>query len=152
MGPKNLSQIISNKILKLLEDPPVALSFIMLGFPYSNLIPTIRSRFLNWRIATNQVKTFIINPVEFSHEWQNLKNTEEFEKWAADHNFSLEQCVGFLWKLVLSHCNNAQKLDRCLSFHQWFEQSQLWNNPVAERWYFLFQMVKNSLQSQTATH
>jgi len=57
-GPKNLSQTISNKILKLLEDPPVALSFIMLGFSYSTLLPTIRSRFLNWRITAKQVAPF----------------------------------------------------------------------------------------------
>lgn len=147
-GPKVLSSTVSNKILKLLEDPPVALSFIFLGYSYSNLLPTIRSRFLNWRMNSKQLGCYITQHPEFSYHWKNLKNSEEFESWAQENNLSIEQCLAYLWRFNLTHCNSAPKIESMLAFQQWFEKSQLWNNPVGERWYFLFQMVKNSLQSR----
>lgn len=145
-GPKNLSAVLSNKILKLLEDPPVPLSFIFLGYSYAALLPTIRSRFLNWRIHLNHLNGLNLAHSLHTPPWQEFKNSDDFEKWATDNDLSCEQCLNFLWQNILQGCSSASKIERLMSFQQWFERSQLWNNPVSERWYFLFQMAKNSLQ------
>jgi hypothetical protein len=152
-GPQNLSLSVANKMLKLLEDPPIPLSFILLGFPYNQLLPTVKSRFLNWRISWDALKT----SAHFESAKRNnigilntdIKTSEDLENWARNNNYSCEDCLNLLWEQFLPHCQQAQKIDRLLSFHQWFEKSKLWNNSEAERWYFLFQMIKNSLNYST---
>ena len=87
-----------------------------------------------------------ITSEEHRTSWQTpFKTSDELEQWAEDHDCSQEDCLDLLWVMFLTSCNNAQKVDRLLSFQQWFEKSKLWNNPPSERWYFLFQMIKNSL-------
>jgi len=148
-GPQNLSLNVSNKMLKLLEDPPIPLSFILLGFSYNQLLPTIKSRFLNWRMSWSELKKSAnveaagkIHLLNFN---SNIKTSDDLENWAQDNNYSCEDCLNLLWQQFLPQCEQAQKIDRLLSFQQWFEKSKLWNNSEAERWYFLFQMIKNSL-------
>lgn len=145
-GPQQFSTIVSNKILKLLEDPPIELSFILLGFNYSSLLPTVRSRFLNWRLNDSDLDNAIQKiPSKQLPNWSQCKNSDEFEQWANDNNYDIEDCLDLLWRSFLQDCSQANKIERLLSFQQWFTKSKQWNNPIQERWYFLFQMAKNSL-------
>ncbi len=145
-GPQNFSLSVANKILKILEDPPIPLSFILLGFSYGKLLPTVKSRFLNWRPSLKEIE--LLHPhiaVKNSPSWPELKNIDDFEQWANDNSQDIEDCLEYLWRSFLPSCTQASAIERLMSFQQWFEKSKLWHNPEQERWYFLFQMAKNSL-------
>ena len=151
-GPHKLSTIVSNKILKLLEDPPIALSFILLGHELTHFLDTIRSRFLNWRMQNTDLpeNNFLSNLDQnkaIMLELQAIKSPQDLENWGDKFNLSESQCMDYLWNLSLPQFKSAPEIDRNLAFQQWFDRSQLWKNSAQERWYFLFQLIKNKLQS-----
>lgn len=154
-GIKPLSTVVANKILKYLEEPPVPTSFIMIGAPYSALLPTVRSRFLNCRLSQSECLNFMpdleteSNKLNILNKWKELKNSIELEQWAEENELELSDCLSQYWNLISRNVNTAQEIDRFISFQKWHEQSDIWHLPKAERWYFLFQMIKSKIQSIT---
>jgi hypothetical protein len=151
-GPVPLTQIVSNKILKILEDPPIPVSFLLVGFSYSHFLPTVKSRFLNWRLLPTDCSMPISSANEsldlpiIVDQWSKFSQSRELEQWAEQTGLDINSCISLLWQIALPTFKTAPEIDRLISFQRWHEQSELWSNPLPERWYFLFQMIKSRLQ------
>lgn len=151
-----LTTIVSNKLLKYLEEPPVPASFILIGPSPTSLLPTVKSRFLNFRLnlidclnMLNLNDYYPISSVNIFEGWKKLNSSIELEQWAESHGVDLNGCLDFYWNLASPYMKTYQEIERFLTFKKWNEQSDIWNLPQAERWYFLFQMIKSKIQSIT---
>jgi len=155
LGPAPFSNTISNKLLKVLEDPPIALSFLALGHLPNLFLPTVRSRFLTWRLTSADLSTLgqeISTQLE-QEQLQALRqvtSAQDLEQWADSYHLEESSCYELIWKLSLPQYGKAQELERHLSLGRWLETSLTWKNSPQERWYFLFQLIKNKLNSATA--
>ncbi len=139
-----ITQIIANKWLKLLEEPPVNATIILLNPRRIKLLPTIQSRSLALRLPRKR-------GVHNSHEWneflgaiKNMGLSEFLEKYSKGDrplSFWLEELTHWeTEQFTQMGCKTA--LEKTL---RTLEEMEVFNQPAATKWTFLYYHLKDNV-------
>jgi hypothetical protein len=158
-----MPDVFFHKMLKIMEDPPIPLSFFLLHAPQHALLSTIRSRCVNWRLTTKDLSSY---PLSFSVEdtsttqhllplWsQALDDLLSFPKSSVRKKF-----LQFLKESPLHEDDLLTVVTHWVSHHptmtylqkdqflqktKWFFQSRQHHLPVQERWIQLLLSLKEA--------
>lgn len=162
-----VSKNLSNKLLKTLEEPPERTTIFFLNPHAKPLLSTIQSRAITLRLSleTSQRQEYfgtqlaqiiekntshLINEDEielrnllqiFVQENKGLGDLIEKIK-SADRDFQRQAYELFL-DLERSYMGSFEHKQKALQALEWFQTSQTFNNPSAERFFILFNGLQN---------
>ena len=83
IGAKDLTDVAQNSLLKLLEEPPLHIEFILISPTKSNLLPTVRSRLPLLKVENNhQIEPLTLNlaRLDYSEVFLFLKEHARIKK------------------------------------------------------------------------
>ncbi len=137
-----LTEILANKWLKLLEEPPVNATIFLLNPRRIKLLPTIQSRALPIRIPQKREKHIDTEWREFLGEMKEMGLSKFLETFSKG-----ERTLGF-WMDELLHWESEQvtgthdksSLERVLKL---IEEMNTFNQPAATKWTFFYQHLKD---------
>lgn len=89
IGAKKFSDIVQNKLLKILEEPPTNIIFIILANQKAMILDTIRSR-LPMHIITNKNNSYVL---DLNVENMTLQNVYDFIKLHQKTSFTQMQQI-----------------------------------------------------------
>ncbi len=137
-----ITEILANKWLKVLEEPPVTATIFLLNPRRIKLLPTIQSRALPLRIPQKRDKHDETEWKEFLTQTKELglsKFLETFSKGPRSLSFWVEELI--YWETdQLEGCENKVELEKVLKL---MDEMNTFNQPAATKWTFLYFHLKD---------
>lgn len=137
-----ITQILANKWLKLLEEPPVTATIFLLNPRRIKLLPTIQSRSLALRLPRKREKHDTLEWNEFLSAIKNMGLSEFLEKYSKGDrplSFWLEELLH--WETEqLTKTESKESLEKTLKR---LEEMNTFNQPAATKWTFLYHHLKD---------
>ena len=137
-----LTEILANKWLKLLEEPPVNATIFLLNPRRIKLLPTIQSRALGIRIPQKREKHVDTEWQEFLKSMKDMglsKFLETFSKGERSLSFWMDELLH--WETEqLTRMENKTELERVIKL---IEEMNTFNQPAATKWTFLYHHLKD---------
>ncbi len=149
-----ISETVFNKLLKILEEPYNGLVFLLFDQKKSALLDTISSRVVEIRLSpedlelmnadsnNQEIKDLFSEIFSFLPSKNSPGNWEEFLNVYRENRTEEKSLLAEFTHWV------AEKPDASPVFKekfpglmQWLEESKLYNNPISERAYFLYQFA-----------
>lgn len=152
---KKISAAISNKLLKILEEPGQKLVIILFHDGSSHLLPTILSRAIHLRLTKNDLQLFglsshpkiemeeSLNEKSFSELFKNLKNAQEWQEFFNKNKEHEKLYFQLFFQLTKKKIQNFKEADRLIEFSKWYQESKLYHNSISERAIFIYQYMKS---------
>lgn len=137
-----ITQILANKWLKLLEEPPVPATIFLLNPRRIKLLPTIQSRALSLRLPRKREKHDGAEWTEFLSSIKDMCLSEFLEKYSKGDrplSFWLEELLH--WETERTNeVGNKDSLEKTLKR---LEEMEIFNQPGATKWTFLYFHLKD---------
>jgi formate dehydrogenase maturation protein FdhE len=132
-----LTPLISNKLLKVLEEPPVDMTFFLLNPRKQKLLETIHSRGIHLRIPNAQKSSDQSEWTEILQDSQKFSLSDFLDKYSKS-DLSIDSISQYLiqWESEqLNGFNNKESLEIWLkSLHD----MNIFNQPTATKWTLLY--------------
>ena len=139
-----ITQILSNKWLKILEEPPVDATIFLLNPRRIKLLPTIQSRSLTLRLPVKREKHDATEWNEFLGSIKSMGLAEFLETFVRGDrplSFWLEELL--YWETEqLAQMEEKSSLERTL---RQLEEMDTFNQPAATKWTFLYYHLKDKV-------
>ncbi len=149
-----ISDVVFNKLLKILEEPHNGLVFLLFDQKKSALLETISSRVLEIRLSKEDLTIMEANldRSEMREKFNALLGSLPSSKGTGDWNHFLnlysesrqdeKQLLGEFTRWVAKHPHQpAAFKEKFPGLMRWMEESKRYHNPISERAYFLFQFA-----------
>jgi DNA polymerase III delta prime subunit len=137
-----ITQILANKWLKVLEEPPVTATIFLLNPRRIKLLPTIQSRALPLRLPRKREKHDATEWMEFLTSIKDMglsQFLENYSKGDRSLSFWLEELL--YWETEqLAQLGNKDSLQITLKR---LEEMEIFNQPGATKWTFLYHHLKD---------
>jgi hypothetical protein len=136
-----ITQILANKWLKLLEEPPVPATIFLLNPRRIKLLPTIQSRSLALRLPRQRRKHDNTEWVEFLSSIKGMGLAEFLENYAKGDrplSFWLEELLQ--WET--EHFGDVQAKDSLEKTLKQLQEMEIFNQPGATKWTFFYHHLK----------
>ncbi len=137
-----LTEILANKWLKLLEEPPVTATIFLLNPRRIKLLPTIQSRSLSIRLPQKREKHSDTEWTDFLGAMKEMglsKFLETFTKGERSLGFWMDELLH--WESEqLTRIENKTSLERVLKL---IEEMNTFNQPAATKWTFFYHHLKD---------
>jgi hypothetical protein len=144
-----LTDVSSNKLLKILEEPNKNMTIFLLNPFATHLLPTILSRAIKLRIPANeQVDNETLSTAQnlkkqFSEEQITTTQFIDFYKSGKISESSLMKAM-----MHLSLESSFQSQQELLEIMKWFETSKTFHNSLQERLFESYHWLKNNFEKQ----
>lgn len=170
LGPQAPSTLLQQRLLKALEEMHSPMYFLWLGQPPLQLLPTVRSRTLIWRLSASCLAHFTpkgpqgavprlanhgqagittdsMGPLAPDLEKRQQLMATSYTKWPElikSWNGTEKDLLLLFFDASRERFRSYQAWEKWQEFQQWYQQSLEWNNGSKERHFFLQQIFHHS--------
>lgn len=144
------NRFASNAILKMLEEPPSKVLFLLMATSWSRVLPTIRSRCQRLRINPSLPK---VSSFE-GYAQGNIQDLEDLKSFGGESFVAqvLEMMEG-KWNLIQSFAHQAKQDEKLLKTFSWLIPQLIYEKAKKNpQWAFAFQKISTFLRQARESH
>jgi hypothetical protein len=136
-----INQIVANKWLKLLEEPPQNATIFLLNPKKVRLLDTIHSRALHLRLEKTKTETDYQNWDLFLEDLKSMKFSGFLEKYSrGDLNLSYWMNMVLDWEA--KQIDSIEAKSALQDFTKVFQEMELFHQPTATKWTLFYSHLK----------
>jgi len=138
---EKMNSIMSNKLLKILEEPPSFATIFLLNPQKKKLLDTIHSRAIHLRVKSEQKKWQDSDWKKLTKDLASLtlfEFLEEYQKSEKDLSFYTQELIS--WETTQHEAPEAKKA--LLEWVHTFQEMSTFNQPPATKWALFYYHMK----------
>ncbi len=138
---EKMNSIMSNKLLKILEEPPSFATIFLLNPQKKKLLDTIHSRAIHLRVNSEQKKWQNSDWKKLTKDLQSLTFSEfleQYQKSEKDLSYYSQELIA--WETTQHEAPEAKKA--LLDWIQNFQEMNAFNQPPATKWALFYYHLK----------